>query len=252
MNQHQLNKEIELFIAKRDASTGEYSPSERAYIQQYEGSGGLANKGARGVEILYEFYTPDYVCDLMHSLAQVYGYDGGTILEPSIATGKLIRPFADKSKVTGFEINPVTARICKICYPQATIHTGYFETAFMQPPRNTTRLKNPFTCLDDYPFSLVIGNPPYGKYSNQYSSFFQKPKMKQVELFFMFYGLQLLRPGGLLIYLTSSNFLRNGISYNSEKELIGNIADLMDAYRLPPVFAKSGVAVDILVFKRRT
>jgi type I restriction-modification system DNA methylase subunit len=240
-----------MFIAKRDASTGEYSLSEIAYIQQYEGSGGLANKGARGMEILYEFYTPDYVCDLMHSLAMTYGYDGGAILEPSVATGKIIRPFADKSKVTAFEVNPVTARICKITYPQATVHTGYFETAFMQPPRYTSRLKSPLTCLDDYPFSLVIGNPPYGKYSNQYSSFFRNPKMKQTELFFMYYGLQLLRSGGLMIYLTSSNFLRNGISYNDEKQHIGSLAGLIDAYRLPPVFAKSGVAVDILVFKKK-
>jgi hypothetical protein len=74
--------------------------------------------------------------------------------------------------------------------------------------------------------------------------------MKQVELFFMFYGLQLLRPGGLMIYLTSSNFLRSGISYNPEKELIGKTADLTDAYRLPPVFPRSKVAVDILVFKK--
>jgi type I restriction-modification system DNA methylase subunit len=250
MNQFRLNTEIEAFIAKRDASTGEYSPDEIAYIQQYEGSGGLASKGARGMEILYEFYTPDYVCDLMHSLAQAHGYDGGNILEPSVATGKIIRPFADKSKVTAFEINPVTARICKICYPQATIHTGYFETAFMQPPRFTSRLKNPITYLEGYPFSLIIGNPPYGKYSNQYSSFFRVPKMKQVELFFMYYGLQLLRPGGLLVYLTSSNFLRNGLSYNSEKEHIGKLATLIDAYRLPPVFSQSEVPVDILVFKR--
>jgi hypothetical protein len=60
MNSHQLNTEIETFIAGRDASGGDYSQSDIAYIQQYSGSGGLASKGARGVEILYEFYTPDF------------------------------------------------------------------------------------------------------------------------------------------------------------------------------------------------
>ena len=154
MNKYQLNKEIEQFIAKRDASGGDYSPQEIEYIQQYEGSGGLASKGARGMEILYEFYTPAYVCDLMYSLAQTYGYDGGAILEPSVATGKIIYPFADKSKVTAFEVNPVTARICEISYPQATIHNGYFETAFLEPPRFTSRHKK-LTWLAGYPFSLV-------------------------------------------------------------------------------------------------
>lgn len=84
-----------------------------------------------------------------------------------------------------------------------------------------------------------------------YSSYFPTPKMQQIELFFMYYGLKLLKQGGLLIYLTSSNFLRNGFSYNSEKDSIGQIADLVDAYRLPPVFRFSEVPTDIIVLKRK-
>jgi hypothetical protein len=67
----------------------------------------------------------------------------------------------------------------------------------------------------------------------------------------MYYGLKMLKAGGLLVYLTSSNFLRNGISYNLEKEEIGKIADILDAYRLPPVFRFSQVPIDILVLKRK-
>jgi hypothetical protein len=67
----------------------------------------------------------------------------------------------------------------------------------------------------------------------------------------MYYGLQLLKPGGLLIYLTSSNFLRNGLTYNKSKDEIGKVAELVDAYRLPPVFRFSDVPTDIIVFKRK-
>ena len=251
MNQHQLNQEIERFIVERDASGGEYSPGDIAYIQQYTGSGGQAKNGAKGMEILYEYYTPDWVCDLMKELAFRHGYDGGSILEPSIATGRIIKPFPDKTKVTGFEISRTTARICRITYPQATIYPQYFETAFMEYPRFTSRLKGKVTWLEPYPFSLVIGNPPYGVYKGYYSSYFRHPKMKQVDFFFMYHGLQLLKKGGLMVYLTSSNFLRNGITYNSEKEEIGKLAELVDAYRLPPVFEKSKVATDILIFSRK-
>ena len=107
------------------------------------------------------------------------------------------------------------------------------------------------TWMDGYPFSLVIGNPPYGKYKNKYSSYFTKPKMHQIELFFMHQGLQLLKPGGLLVYLTGSNFLRNGISYQSEKLELEKLADILDAYRLPPVFKFSKVPTDIIVLKRK-
>jgi len=251
MNQHQLNIKIEELIKERDSQNKGYSKEDIALINQYEGAGGQGSKGAKGEGALYEFYTPDLVCELMYKLAIHYGYDGGAILEPSIGTGRMVKYFADKSKVVGFEINETAARIAKINFPKATIHKGYFETAFLQPPRFTTRIPTgQLTWLEQYPFSLVIGNPPYGKYKNMYSSYFRKPKIAQIEMFFMYYGLLLLKQGGLLVYLTSSNFLRNGITYNSEKKEIGRIAEIIDAYRLPPVFKSSQVPVDIIIFKR--
>jgi hypothetical protein len=54
-----------------------------------------------------------------------------------------------------------------------------------------------------------------------------------------------------MVYLTGSNFLRNGISYQSEKLELEKIADILDAYRLPPVFKFSKVPTDIIVFKRK-
>ena len=251
MNQYQLNKEIAAFIRQKDSKQEVYSQADIDFIQHYEGAGGQGSKGATGEGVLYEFYTPDYICELMHELAVKHGYDGGSILEPAAASGRLIKPFPDKSLVTAFETNSITARICEITYPEITIYNNYFETAFLQPLRFTERYSDSGTWLDDAPFSLVIGNPPYGKYKNRYSSYFKKPKMAQIELFFFFYGLKLLKPGGLLVYLTSSNFLRNGISYNSVKQEIGKIADLVDAYRLPPVFKFSKVPTDIIVLRRK-
>jgi type I restriction-modification system DNA methylase subunit len=254
-NQYQLNKRIEAFIREKDLKKEFFSEADIRFIQQYEGAGGLGSKGATGEGVLYEFYTPDYICELMYELVLRHGYDDGSILDPAIATGRLVKPFPDKSKITGFEINPITARICEITYPEAKIHAGYFETTFLKPPRYTERIKpgnnNPLTWLPDYPFSLVIGNPPYGKYKNKYSSFFKTPKMQQVELMFIYYSLKLLKSGGLLVFITSSNFLRNGISYTKEKTEIGKMAELIDAYRLPPVFKTSQVPTDIIVLKRK-
>jgi type I restriction-modification system DNA methylase subunit len=252
-NQYQLNKEIESFIKDKDSWNESYSQVDIELIQKYEGSGGQGSKGATGEGVLYEFYTPDFVVNLMWALAFKFGFDkSGTVLEPSIGTGRLIEPAPDKTKCVGFEINPISARIAEISFSGAIIHRGYFETAFMQSERFTKRLPTTqFTWLKEYPFSLVIGNPPYGKYRNKYSSYFPTPKIPQIEQFFMYYGLQLLKPGGLLIYLTSSNFLRNGLTYNKAKDEIGKFAELVDAYRLPPVFRFSVVPTDIVVFKRK-
>jgi len=252
MNQFELNKEIEQLIQKKDKAKQDYSEKDKKFIAQYEGSGGQGSKGATGEGVLYEFFTPDFVCELMWKLAYRYGFKaGGSVLEPSVGTGNLLKWAPNNSKCYGFEINPTSKRITEILYPDAKIYEGYFETAFLQEPRYTARLKDKLTWLEGYPFSLVIGNPPYGKYKNKYSSYFTKPKMHQIELFFMHYGLQLLKPGGILVYVTGSNFLRNGITYQSEKLEIEKLADIVDAYRLPPVFKFSKVPTDIIVFKRK-
>lgn len=248
---YELNIEIENFIKEKDAGGYTYSPADIAYIQQYTGMGGHHKDGAKGSGILHEYFTPDFICNIMYQLALFHGYDGGHILEPSIGTGKMIKPFPDKSKVVGFEVNPLIARITEISYPQVKIYKDYFECAFMEYPRFTNRIKKGLTWLKEYPFSLVIGNPPYGKHKNLLSSYFRHPTMKQIELFFMYYGLKLLKPGGLLIYLTASNFLRNGITYNSEKSEISKLANLIDAYRLPSFFEATTYSTDILIFKRK-
>jgi len=148
--------------------------------------------------------------------------------------------------------NPISARIAEVCYPEATIHQGYFETAFLNRDRFTRRLPlGKITWLKAYPFRLSSATPVW-QYTNKYSSYFPSPKMPQIEQFFMYYGLQLLKPGGLLLYLTSSNFLRNGITYNKAKDEIGKLAELIDAYRLPPVFRFSEVPTDILILKEST
>lgn len=250
-NQHELNQHIEALLAEK-TEQDTFSQDEKHLMRRYSGSGGQGKHGATGEGVLYEFYTPDWVCEWMWQMAKHYGYDGGTVLEPSCATGELLRPAPDKSKCHAFEINKTSRNIARILYPEAHIHEGYFETSMLEPPRFTTRLKKSVTWLDGYPFSLVIGNPPYGKYTNAYSAYFPKPKMKQIELFFYYHGLRMLKPGGLLVYLSGSNLLRNGYTYNDEKKAIQELGcELLDAYRLPPVFAHSEVPTDILVMRKK-
>jgi type I restriction-modification system DNA methylase subunit len=248
VNQVEINKKIEELIN----SKSKFTDDELSFIDQYEGSGGQGGKGAKGEGLLYEFFTPDYVVDLMWELARFHGYnDMGSVLEPSIGTGRMIKPAKDKRKVVGFEINPVTARITEILYPGITVYNGYFETAFLEPDRFRSKLKKSLTWLNKYPFSLVIGNPPYGIYQNTYSGYFDKKLFKQIEIFFIYQGLQLLQKGGLLVYVISSNFLRNGDKYSYAKEKIGEIATLVDAYRLPSVFKYSEVPTDIIILKKK-
>lgn len=206
-----------------------------------------------GTNRLYSFFTPVWLCEVMYKLAIRHGFnpETGKVLEPSCGTGHFLTVLDRPENCTAFELDPLNFAIAKKRVPGATIYNQYFETAFLQEPRYTTLLKNNATWLQDAPFDLVIGNPPYGKYANLYSGYFKTLKIKQVEMFFMLQSLKLLKKGGLLVFITGSNFMRNDKTYEHEKKLIGEYADFVDGYRMPKVFKNTDVPTDILIFRRK-
>lgn len=249
------NSNIEKFIHDKDQKGESYSKADIEFISHYSGKGGTKEKDAG---ILNQFYTPDWICEIMYKLAIHHGYDGGAVLDPSMGTGNIISPFPDKSVVTGFEPDEISHRIASLRFPETKIYKEYFETAFLQPISEGIYgplMKKKTTWLQGFPFDLVITNPPYGQYHNFYSGrmkgLMNKVKFPQMEIAFMLFGLKMLKPGGLLIYITAQNFMRNGIKYTKMKEELSRYANLVDAYRLPPVFAKTKVCPDIIVFKRK-
>lgn len=259
--QYDTNKQIEALLAnKSNAIIGkelllkDFTDTEIDLLRQYSGYGGLSKFGNEGRGILDEFYTPDWLAQKMWNLARYYGYKTDTtVLEPSCGTGALIRDsqppnYTHYNNITAFEINPISYTISKILYPGATIYNQHFETAFLHPPRYTLKTKK--TWIKGYPFSLVIGNPPYGVFKNQYSGYFDKKYFPQIELFFIYQSIELLEHGGLLVFLQSSNFLSNGEKYNFIKEKLNDKVQLLDAYRLPQIFAYSEVPTDIMILKK--
>jgi hypothetical protein len=206
-----------------------------------------------GQNRLYSFFTPIWLCEVMYKLAVRYGFDetNGKILEPACGTGNFLTVLKNPENCTAFELDPLNYKIAQKRSPKAKIYNQYFETSFLQAPRYTNLLKNNTTWLTHAPFDLVIGNPPYGQYSNLYSTYFKTLKIKQVEQFFMLKSLQLLKKNGILCFITGSNFIRNDKTYSHEKNLISEYAEFVDAYRMPKVFKNTDVPTDILIFRRK-
>ena len=251
MNPAALNNKIERIIDEHLESGKPISKTQKLLFSEYSGAGGKAGKGARGEGLLHEFYTPEWLCKCMWDLANNHGFDGGSILDPSAGTGRFIEEAKKNAQITAFEINKYSAFILKSLYPNVKVYNQHFETAFLTPERFSSNYSQGTTWLDDFPFSLVITNPPYGKYGGLYAPYFTRPKFRQFESFFIYHSLRLLKPGGLLIMVIPSSFMRNGSTYQKEKELIGEFADLIDAYRLPEVFESTSIPTDIIVLKKK-
>jgi type I restriction-modification system DNA methylase subunit len=252
-NEHEQNLAIEQYIEQLPSGVM-VNDAQREVLLRYTGRGQAFKKD---IEIsadagLYEFYTPDFLRERMWALAAHYGFKGGNVLEPSCATAHMFLNAPTNTKLVGFEINPTTAKIAQLCFPKATIYNLPFETMFLNNERgrynSKLKGKNP-TWLAEYPFDLVIGNPPYGKFQGRYVSYFEN--WMQIEHFFLYQSLKLVKSGGLVVFLTASSWLRNGNMYEPYKTKVLEIATLVDAYRTGEVFKHSGVPTDILIYRKK-
>lgn len=208
-----------------------------------------------GREILNAFFTPLEICEKMWELAKLHGYENGYVLEPSVGTGNMLVHAPDQSKCVGLETSERFFVEVKERLPKATFHNIYFEQVFLNPDRFRDDYKGDTTWLSQYPFDLVIGNPPYGKFTGRYASYFPRkgePKFTTYEFFFIWYGLKLLKKGGLLVYIVPQNFLNSGFNfYKKQKADILKVGELIDAYEMGGIFKDTKVPTHILIFRKK-
>ncbi len=106
---------------------------------------------------------------------------------------------------------------------------------------------------------LVIGNPPYGEYVGLYAGMGEEKYTHANNWidYFIFRGLDLLVPGGLLIYIIGTEVAIGGTPWLEQpmskcKQAITEKAELLDAYRLPNgVFERTDVLSDIIVLRKK-
>lgn len=254
-NQYELNKAIEALLTDRPDS--EYSSDEKNFIRKYSGYGGLDKYGKTGKGGLFEYYTPREVIEKMWALAYKYGYNNGSVIEPSVATGEFLQFAKPETRIVGYEINEYSAKICKILYPTAEIHLQPFEQLFI---KNNWTMKDNISSLEK--FDLAIGNPPYGDFSIVESRYMSgmgekdHTKSRNYVEYFIRRSLDLLKPKGLLVFIVGAQVKNGGNLFldsgNSPvKEYLNEKCTFLDAYRLPDsIFERTGVTSEIIVLQK--
>jgi hypothetical protein len=245
-SQHELNQEIEIFVDRKDQAKENFSEEEKNYIRGYTGSGGLIHQGASGRGILYEYYTPEEIIKKMWDMAYYYGYDGGSVLEPAVGTGNFLKYGPKGSLITGYETNHYAARIAQVLYPSAHIYEREFESLFFT---GNIHLKDDFV---QPAYSLVIGNPPYGEFQGKYAGMGEKKwtGALQYEHYFTLRGLDVLKSGGILIYIVPSSFLRAASLIPIAKKIAAKCVGL-DRYCIGTgVFKTTDLDLDIIALRK--
>ena len=174
-------------------------------------------------------YTAPVVIRAMYQAAQRFGFQGGQVLEPACGIGHFIGLMPEEmlrqSTVTGVEIDPLTARIAKMLYPDADIRPQPFEKSK----------------LTDESFDLAISNVPFGDYT------VHDPRWNEYKFsihdYFFAAALDKVRPGGLLMFVTSRHTLDKLDS--SLRELLGARTEFLGAIRLPNTAFKKNAGTEV-------
>jgi len=183
-------------------------------------------------------YTSPTVIGAMYRAAERFGFSGGRILEPACGIGHFIGIMPDdmlrRSTVTAIEIDPLTARIAKALYSDVDVRAQPFEQ---------TKLADGF-------YDLAISNVPFGDYT------VHDPRWNSYKLpihdYFFAAALKKVRPGGLVMFITSRGTMDKLDS--TLRELLSDQTELLGAIRLPnDAFKRNAgteVTTDIVMLRK--
>ncbi|MBE7157430.1 MAG: helicase, partial [Rhodospirillales bacterium] len=183
-------------------------------------------------------YTAPAVVGAMYEAVERLGFTGGRVLEPAVGLGHFFGLMPEamhaRSKLTGIELDPVTAGIAAKLYPDADVRAQGFEHA----------------ALVDGSFDLAISNVPFGDYRPI------DPRLAErrflIHDYFFAKGIEKVRPGGLIVFISSKGTLDKLNS--SLRGYVAERADFLGAIRLPNTAFKQNANTEVttdIVFLRR-
>lgn len=184
------------------------------------------------------FYTSPIISKAIYEALEQFGFQGGSILEPSLGIGHFFGTLPEKfanSKLYGVEKDAISGKIAKLLYPKAEIHIEGFEQ----------------TTYPDNFFDIAIGNVPFGDYK-LFDPRYAKQNFR-IHDYFLIKALDKVKPNGIVAFITSKGTLDK--TNPSVRKYLAERAELLGAIRLPDnVFlerAGTEVTSDILFLQKR-
>ena len=196
--------------------------------------------------VLTAFYTPQPVTDTIADVLHDRKVRPNLVLEPSAGIGAFISPVLSnnlQAEVMAFEKDLLTGKMLGHLYPQQKIRTEGFE-----------KIEKSF--LNH--FDLAISNIPFGDIAVFDAEYEKKSVMhriaaKKVHTYFFLKGLDAVRDGGIVAFITSQNVL-NTEGNGGTRYLMMKQADLLSAIRLPNNLfsenANTEVGCDLIILQK--
>ena len=228
-----MTAELHRLIRENSASENEY----KRYIDSLKSS------------VLTAFYTPSAVTEALADVLHDYNVRPLRMLEPSAGHGAFLEAFARKdtrADVMAFEKDLLTGRILACLHPDKKVRVEGFE-----------RIEKPF---NDY-FDVVASNIPFGDVAVFDPAFSaseapaRRMATKAIHNYFFLKGLDAVRDGGIVAFITSQGVLNSPQNEAIRLEMMEK-ARLVSAIRLPNNLftdnAGTEVGSDLVILQKDT
>jgi len=180
------------------------------------------------------YYTDPRMAKAIYEAVEMMGLKPENVLDPATGTGNFLSVLPNDINLYGVEIEPLTASIAKHLYPNAKIASSGFEE--MDFPTDS--------------FDLAIGNIPFGEFKIRDKRY---DKDYVIHDYFMAKSMDVVRPGGIVAFVTSRYTLDKRDS--EMRKYLAERADLVGAIRLPNTafkdIAGTSVTSDIIFLQKR-
>jgi N12 class adenine-specific DNA methylase len=184
-------------------------------------------------------YTDPITVTTMWNMVRALGFTGGRVLEPAMGIGNFFAmmplDLAEKSQLTGIEMDALSGGMAKELYPNANIQIKPYQDS---------------KTADGF-YDLVIGNWPFDKDGPSDRRYMKlNPSLHD---FFFLKALDQTRAGGLVVGITSAGTMdKKGRATRME---LAKKGELVAAFRLPSgafeKYAGTAVVTDIIVLRKR-
>ena len=228
-----MTTELHRLIREHSASDNEY----KRYIDSLKSS------------VLTAFYTPPAVTEALADVLNDYNVRPRRLLEPSAGHGAFVEAFLRKNAdtdVMAFEKDLLTGKVLAHLYPDKKVRAEGFE-----------RIEKPF---DGY-FDAAVSNIPFGDVAvfdptfSASESAGRRNAAKAIHNYFFFKGLDAVRDGGIVAFITSQGVMNSPRNEAVRLEMLRE-AHLVSAIRLPnnlfTDYAGTEVGSDLIVLQKDT
>ncbi|WP_119790815.1 N-6 DNA methylase [Flavobacterium anhuiense] len=198
--------------------------------------------------VLTAFYTPPQVIDAIATSLQESCLDIKKFLEPSAGIGSFIESFASKNQLqaVAYEKDLLTGRILEQLYLDSVIRIKGFEEV---PEKEQNG------------YDVIASNIPFGDasvFDLSYSRSKNEARVqaaRSVHNYFFLKGIDMIRDGGILAFITSQGVLNSPKNESIRRALMQD-NNLVSAIRLPnnlfTEYAGTQVGSDLIILQKNT